>query len=63
MKPEPWVSLEEIAEHLGLSTATIHRWTRAKKFTAHRIGRLWKFMVLEVNGWVRAGKVAAEDTP
>ncbi len=26
MKPEPWVSLEEIAEHLGVSTDTIHRW-------------------------------------
>lgn len=63
MKLEPWVSLEEIAEHLGVSTDTIHRWIRAKKIPAHRVGRLWKFIVSDVDEWVRAGKVAGRDTP
>lgn len=63
MKPEPWVSLDEIAEHLGVSTDTIHRWIRVKRIPAHRVGRLWKFMVSEVDEWVRAGKVAGKDTP
>jgi excisionase family DNA binding protein len=58
MKPEPWVSLEEIAEHLGVSPDTVHRWIRAKKVPAHRVGRLWKFKVSEVDDWVRAGKVS-----
>jgi len=49
MKPEPWVSLEEISKHLGVSTDTIHRWIRAKKIPAHRGGRLWKFKVSEVD--------------
>lgn len=61
MKPEPWVSLEEIAEHLGVSTDTIHRWIRAKRIPAHRVGRLWKFKVSDVDEWVRAGKVAGKE--
>jgi excisionase family DNA binding protein len=59
MKAEPWVLLEEIAEHLKISTDTIHRWIRAKKIPAHRIGRMWRFKVTEVDNWVRDGKVAA----
>ena len=55
--------LSMIAEHLGVSTDTIHRWIRAKKIPAHRVGLLRKFMVSEVDQWVRAGKVAGKDTP
>lgn len=60
MTTEPWVSLEEIAEHLKVSTDTIHRWIKAKKIPAHRAGRQWRFQVSEVDEWVRAGKVARE---
>ena len=56
MKNEPWVSLEEIAAHLGVSKDTVHRWIRNREMPAHKVGRLWKFQVSEVNDWVRAGK-------
>jgi excisionase family DNA binding protein len=55
---EPWVSLEEIAVHLGVSQDTVHRWIRLKSMPAHKVGRLWKFQVSEVNAWVRAGKAS-----
>ncbi len=58
MKPEPWVSLEEIAEHLKVSTDSIHRWIRAKKIPVHRVGRQWRFKVTQVDLWVEEGKVA-----
>lgn len=54
--PERWYSLEEIAEHLGVSQDTIHRWIRTKEMPAHKVGRLWKFNVAEVNDWVTSGK-------
>lgn len=54
--PERWYSLEEIAEHLGVSQDTIHRWIRTKNMPAHKVGRLWKFDVSEVNDWVKSGK-------
>jgi len=55
MKNEPWVSLEQITEHLGISRDTVYRWID-RGLPAHKIGRLWKFKVSEVDEWVRAGK-------
>ena len=60
MKHEPWVSLEEIAVHLGVSQDTVHRWIRMRGMPAHKVGRLWKFQVTEVNDWVRAGRADEE---
>lgn len=60
-EPERWHSLEEIAEYLGVSQDTIHRWIRTKNMPAHKVGRLWKFDVSEVNAWVKSGK-AGEST-
>ena len=54
MKSESWVSLEDIAQHLGVSQDTVHRWIRNRSMPAHQIGRLWKFKVSEVDEWVRA---------
>lgn len=59
MKTEPWVSLEEIAEHLKVSTDSIHRWIRARKIPVHRVGRFWRFRVSEVDAWVLAGKAGS----
>jgi len=52
---EPWVSVEQIAEHLGVTRDSIYRWIGRKSLPAHRVGRLWKFKITEVDGWVRAG--------
>ena len=60
-EPERWHSLEEMAEYLGVSQDTIHRWIRTKNMPAHKVGRLWKFDVSEVNVWVKSGK-AGENT-
>ena len=51
---EPWVSVEQIAEHLGVTRDSIYRWIDSKGLPAHRIGRLWKFKISEVDDWVRA---------
>ena len=48
-----WYSLGEIAEYLGVSKDTVHRWIRNKEMPAHKIGRLWKFKVMEIDEWVR----------
>jgi len=58
---EPWVPLEDIALHLGVSQDTVHRWIRSREMPAHKVGRLWKFQISEVNEWVRAGKAGGRD--
>lgn len=59
MNTEPWVSLEEIAEHLKVSTDTVHRWIRARRIPVHKVGRQWRFRVSEVGAWVLAGKAGS----
>lgn len=55
MNTEPWLSVEQIAEHLGVTRDSIYRWIEHKGLPAHRLGRLWKFQTCEVDDWVRAG--------
>ncbi|HHM6455351.1 TPA: helix-turn-helix domain-containing protein [Pseudomonas aeruginosa] len=58
---EPWISVEQIAEHLGVTRDSIYRWIEAKRLPAHKIGRLWKFKVSEVDDWVRTGGARDND--
>lgn len=61
---EPWASVEEVAKHLGVAKDSVYRWIDHRSLPAHRIGRLWKFKLSEVDAWVRAGGVGAdEDDP
>lgn len=52
---ERWLSVEEIAAHLGVSKETIYRWLEKEKIPANRIGRLWKFKASEVDLWIKNG--------
>ena len=58
---ERWLSVEEIAAHLGVSKETVYRWLEREKVPAHRVGRLWKFKASEVDKWIIAGGAAALD--
>jgi excisionase family DNA binding protein len=58
--PERWLSVEEIAAHLGVNPDTIYKWIIGKRMPAHKLGRLWKFLASEVDAWVKGGH-AAED--
>ena len=55
---EPWLSAEEIAAHLGITKDTVYDWIAGRRMPAHRVGRLWKFQVSEIDGWVRSGGAA-----
>ena len=52
---ERWKSVDEVAKHLGVARDTVYRWIERKGLPAHRIGRLWKFKLSDVDTWVRAG--------
>lgn len=55
---ERWLSVEEIATHLGVSKDTVYAWREKKGLPAHRIGRFWKFKANEVDEWVRSGSAS-----
>lgn len=60
MLTERWLSVDEIAEHLGVSKDTIYNWINKKNMPSHKIGKLWKFKVSQVDAWAQSGK--ARDT-
>lgn len=55
---ERWLSVDEIAAHLGVNPDTIYKWVVRKKMPAHKLGRLWKFLASEVDAWVKGGRAA-----
>jgi excisionase family DNA binding protein len=55
MTTEPWVSVEQVAQHLVVAKDTAYRWREHRGSPAHRVGHLWKFRLSEVDDWVRTG--------
>lgn len=55
---EPWMSVAGIAAHLGVRPHTVYKWVDRRQLPAHKLGRLWKFQVSEVDEWVRAGRAS-----
>ncbi len=55
---ERWHSLAEICTHLGISRDTALKWIKNNGMPAHKVGRLWKFKISEVDEWIRSGSLA-----
>ncbi len=50
-----YLSVAEICTYLGIKRDTVYKWISKKKLPAHRIGKLWKFKMSEVDAWVKNG--------
>ncbi len=60
-KEEKWVGIEEAANYLGVNKDTIRNWIKKENgIPAHKIGKLWKFKLSELDEWVKSGKSAIE---
>ncbi len=55
---ESWVGLAEAAAHLGVAKDTVRNWIRKTDIPAHKIGKLWKVKLSELDDWVKSGKSA-----
>ena len=56
-----WLSLDEVAEYLGIKRDTVYKWIRHKDLPAHKIGRLWKFQRSEVDVWLEESEGVRKD--
>jgi excisionase family DNA binding protein len=56
--PERWLSVDELAEYLGIKRDTVYKWIDRRGLPAHKAGRLWKFRRDEVDAWVKSGAAA-----
>tara|TARA_R110002049_G_scaffold85580_1_gene217632 strand:+ start:401 stop:598 length:198 start_codon:yes stop_codon:yes gene_type:complete len=53
-----WLSVQEIAQYLGISKETIYRWVESDRIPAHKVGKQWKFQVSEINTWIKSGEAS-----
>ena len=51
---EQWVSVEQVAQHLKIKPDTVYKWLERKDMPAHKVGRLWRFKISEVDAWIRS---------
>ncbi len=57
---ESWVGINEAAAHLGVTKDTIRNWIKRTDIPAHKIGKLCKFKLSELDEWVKSGKSAID---
>lgn len=55
---EAWASVDDVAKHLGIAKDTVYRWIESKGMPGHKVGRLWKFKLSQVDAWIEAGGAA-----
>lgn len=61
MDTDKWINLEEAADYLGVNKDTIRNWIRKGiGIPAHKIGKLWKFKMSELDEWIKSGQSAIE---
>ncbi|MBT9174160.1 MAG: hypothetical protein DDT21_02571 [Syntrophomonadaceae bacterium] len=55
---EKWSSMDRITDYLDVSRETVPQWIINRNMPAHKVGRLWKFKISEVDAWICSGGAA-----
>lgn len=50
-----WLSVDEVAEYLGVSRDTVYNWVSERGMPGRKVGRFWKFKKDAVDAWVESG--------
>ena len=59
---EGWVGVEDVSAHLRMAKNSVYRWVNTKGFPAHRVGRLLRFRLSEVDEWVKTADSSGAHT-
>lgn len=54
MAEEPFVPIENVAEHFSVSTSTVRGWLRQRLVPTLKIGGIYRFKISEVEVAIRA---------
>jgi excisionase family DNA binding protein len=54
MSAAPWVPVNHVPQHLSVPHDDDYSWIDGKGLPTHKLGRLWKFKLSEVDDWMRA---------
>jgi len=47
------MSVDELADYLGLQKQTIYNWLHAKKISGIKIGKVWRFDRRYIDQWLK----------
>ena len=50
------LTVEELAQYLGLKKQTIYNWLNQKKISGIKIGKIWRFEKKEIDNWLKTCK-------
>lgn len=53
------ISINQLAEHLGVQKSTIYGWVHMREIPHYKIGRLLKFRSDEIEEWIQGRRVDA----
>ncbi len=56
MPGESWVNVEAVAEHLKVKPNTVYKLIERNGLPAHRVGKLWRFAINEVDAWIKGSR-------
>jgi len=56
------VGVEDVADHLGVAKDSVYRWIEECALPAHRVGRLFRYKLSEVDAWVHRGDERGESS-
>jgi len=55
---DKWITVDAVAEYLGVASITIYRWLEKGRIPAHRVGKQWRFKPSEIDEWVKSGSAS-----
>ncbi|MFP4082417.1 MAG: helix-turn-helix domain-containing protein [Candidatus Aminicenantes bacterium] len=58
---DKWLTLEQIAEYLQMSTSSIYKMAQSGKIPSYKVGRQWRFKKEEIDRWVEKQKSKRKD--
>jgi excisionase family DNA binding protein len=61
MENDKWLTLDELAAYLKLSSSNLYRMTKRGEVPASKIGSVWRFDRDEIDAWVKNQKPIDDD--
>jgi len=56
---ERWVGVNDVAAHLGVAKDSVYRWIEERGLPGHRVGRLFRFKLSEIDEWCQDNDLPA----
>lgn len=55
-----WLTAEDAAKYLNISIANLYALAQANKIPAHKVGKMWRFDISELDTWIKSNKPLSE---